>query len=138
METSLGRLQKQVIKLEKDNMKLRELLASQKKKNENLKEQIKYLEENMEKKINDRLKQFEETILKENEMLRAENEKLKRLLNNNSDNSGIPTSKVAIGETKRVPNSREKSNLKKGGFTEGLKELADKEEVKLITLDNMY
>ena len=115
METSLGRLQKQVIKLEKDNMKLRELLASQKKKNENLKEQIKYLEENMEKKINDRLKQFEETILKENEMLRAENEKLKRLLNNNSDNSGIPTSKAAIGETKRVPNSREKSNLKKGG-----------------------
>lgn len=64
----------------------------------------------MEKKINDRLKQFEETILKENEELRTENQKLKRLLNNNSDNSGILTSKTAIGKTKRIPNSREKSD----------------------------
>ena len=87
METSLGKLQKQVIKLEKDNLRLRELLVVQKEKNISLKNQIKYLESKMEEKINDRLKQFEETILKENEILRAENEKLRRLLNNNSDNS---------------------------------------------------
>lgn len=113
--TSLAKLQNQVIKLEKENLRLRELLAHQKDVNASLKHQIKYLEENMEKKINDRLKQFEETILKENEELRTENEKLRRLLNNNSDNSGIPTSKTAIGDTKRIPNSREKSDLKKGG-----------------------
>ena len=115
METTLGKLQKQITKLEKDNLKLRELLAIQKEKNISLKNQIKYLESTMEKKINDRLKQFEETILKENEILRAENEKLRRLLNTNSDNSGVPTSKTAIGDTKRIPNSREKSELKKGG-----------------------
>lgn len=74
--TSLAKLQNQVIKLEKENLKLRELLAHQKEVNASLKHQIKYLEENMEKKINDRLKQFEETILKENEELRTENQKL--------------------------------------------------------------
>ena len=74
--TSLAKLQNQVIKLEKENLKLRELLAHQKEVNASLKHQIKYLEEIMEKKINDRLKQFEETILKENEELRTENQKL--------------------------------------------------------------
>ena len=34
----------------------------------------------MEKKINDRLKQFEETILKENEELRTENQKIKEII----------------------------------------------------------
>ena len=47
--------------------------------------------------------------------LREENEHLKRILNHDSSNSGIPTSKTKIGEAKRIPNSREKSELKKGG-----------------------
>lgn len=33
----------------------------------------------------------------------------------NSDNSGIPTSKTSIHNSKRIPNSREKSNRLKGG-----------------------
>lgn len=78
--TSLAKLQNQVIKLEKENLKLRELLVHQKEVNASLKHQIKYLEENMEKKINDRLKQFEETILKENEELRTENQKIKEII----------------------------------------------------------
>ena len=114
-KTSLAKLQNQVIKLEKENLRLRESLTHQKEINESLKQQIKYLEATMEKKINDKLKMFENTILKENEELKLENEKLKRLLNNNSENSGIPTSKTPIGENKRIPNTREKSNLKKGG-----------------------
>lgn len=42
--------------------------------------------------------------------LQKENDSLKKLLSNNSNNSGIPTSKTAIKDEKRIPNSRVKSN----------------------------
>ena len=51
----------------------------------------------------------------ENEALKEENAKLKKLLNLDSSNIGIPTSKTKIGEVKRVPNSREKTDKSKGG-----------------------
>lgn len=54
-------------------------------------------------------------IVKENIKLKEENEHLKRILNHNSDNSGIPTSKTKIGEVKRIPNTRCKSDKSKGG-----------------------
>ena len=38
------------------------------------------------------------SILDENQRLKEENEHLKRILNNDSNNSGIPTSKTAIGK----------------------------------------
>ena len=111
----LGKLQKEVIKLEKDNTKLRDCLASQKEKNVYLKQQLKYLEKVMEEKIEKKLNETTNLLLEENRKLREENEHLKRILNHDSNNTGIPTSKTPIGKEKRVPNSREESNKKKGG-----------------------
>lgn len=42
VETSLSRLQKQVIRLEKDNLRLRELLEDRKTKQENAEKSLKY------------------------------------------------------------------------------------------------
>ena len=47
--------------------------------------------------------------------LKLEIAKLTSKLNNNSSNSGIPTSKTAIGEKKYIPNTREKTDKSKGG-----------------------
>ena len=113
----LGKLQKEIIKLEKDNIKLRDLLAAQKEKNNNLKIQLKYLEKVMEEKIEKKLNETTALLLEENKKLKEENEHLKRILNHDSNNTGIPTSKTPIGKEKRVPNSREESNKKKGGQT---------------------
>ena len=114
-ETSLSKLQKQVTKLEKDNLKLRELLEHQKENNNNLKSQLRYLEKNMEDKIKKALEAATSDLLKENQALKAENIKLKAILNNDSSNSGIPTSKTPIGKEKRIPNSRKESQKSKGG-----------------------
>ena len=46
--------------------------------------------------------------------LKLEIAKLTSKLNNNSLNSGIPTSKTAIGEKKYIPNTREKTDKLKG------------------------
>ena len=114
-ETSLSRLQNQVDKLQKENLKLRDLLDHQKENNRNLKNQIKHLQKTMEVKIENAIKEFTMKLLEENESLKKENEQLKRILNHDSNNTGIPTSKTPIGKEKRVPNSREKSNKSKGG-----------------------
>ena len=115
VETSLSKLQKEVTRLEKDNIKLRDLLAAQKEKNITLKKTIKNLEKNMESKIEKAINEALSEVLKENIKLKEENEHLKRIINHNSNNSGIPTSKTKIGEEKRIPNSREKSDKVKGG-----------------------
>lgn len=115
VETSLSKLQNQVDKLKKENTKLRDLLNIQKEKNRNLQKQIKYMEKNMEDKISKAIKEFTANLISENVKLKSENEHLKRILNHDSNNTGIPTSKTPIGKEKRVPNSREKSNLPKGG-----------------------
>lgn len=115
MESSLGRMQKTIIKLEKDNTRLRDLLAVQKEKNEILKKQIKNLESTMEEKIKATVEKVCEELIIKIANLEEENAKLKSILNNTSENSGIPTSKTPIGKEKRVPNSREKSEKKKGG-----------------------
>ena len=105
---SLGKLQSQVIKLEQENIKLRDKLAKEQEKNKQLEKKIKYLEENIEQKIKTAVKKLVKDVLTENEALKAKNAKLKKLLNMDSTNSGIPTSKTKIGEAKRIPNSREK------------------------------
>ena len=115
VETSLSRLQKQVTRLEKDNLRLRELLEDRKTKQENAEKSLKYYKENLEKIVNEAVRKATEPLIKEINTLKEENEHLKRILNHDSNNSGIPTSKTKIGGEKRVPNSREKSNLKKGG-----------------------
>lgn len=114
-ETSLSRLQKRVTKLEKENLKLRELLNERKTKQENAEKSLKYYKDNIEKIVNEAVEKATKPLIKEINNLRKENEHLKRILNHDSNNSGIPTSKTKIGDEKRIPNSREKSNLKKGG-----------------------
>ena len=112
---SLGKLQSQVIKLEQENLKLRDKLAKEQEKNELLEKKIKYLEENIEQKIKTAVEKLVKDVLAENEALKAKNAKLKKLLNMDSTNNGIPTSKTKIGEVKRIPNSREKTDKTKGG-----------------------
>src|SRR5699024_2329603 len=112
---SLGKLQSQVIKLEQENIKLKDKLAKEQEKNKQLEKKIKYLEENIEQKIKIAVEKLVKDVLAENEALKAENAKLKKLLNIDSSNSGIPTSKTKIGEVKRIPNGREKTDKSKGG-----------------------
>lgn len=52
---------------------------------------------------------------KEINALKKEIAKLHSIMDNNTSNSGIPTSKTKIGEKKYIPNSREKSNKTVGG-----------------------
>ena len=105
VETSLSRLQKQVTRLEKDNLRLRELLEDRKTKQENAEKSLKYYKENLEKIVNEAVRKATEPLIKEINTLKEENEHLKRILNHDSNNSGIPTSKTKIGREKRVPNS---------------------------------
>lgn len=114
-ETSLSKLQIQVIKLEKENLKLKDALALQKENNVALKKNLKYYQKNIDERISKAISEALKDLLLENQKLKEENEHLKRILNHDSSNSGIPTSKTRIGETKRIPNSREKSEKIKGG-----------------------
>lgn len=70
VETSLSRLQNQVDKLQKENVKLRDLMAHQKENNKSLRDQIKYLEKTMETKIEKAIKEFTTKILEENKVLK--------------------------------------------------------------------
>ncbi len=115
METTLSRLQKICDKQEKQIIKLQDALQHQKEKNKAYREQIKYIEKTMEDKIKKAVMDITSDIIKENEQLKIENANLKKILNNDSNNSGIPTSKTPINKNKRIPNSREKSDKLKGG-----------------------
>ena len=114
-QTSLTKLQNEVIKLEKANQRLRESNERLTKENYRLKIDNKDLEQNIEKAIRIAVEKLTKEIMIENEKLKEENEHLKRLLNHDSSNTGIPTSKTKIGEVKRIPNFREKSEKAKGG-----------------------
>ncbi len=118
-ENSLSKLQNRVNQLEKENLRLRETNQKLSQDNYLLKKKIKQLEDNfdniIEKKVNEITNKLYKQIIIENEQLKEENNKLKRILNNTSDNSGIPTSKTPIGKEKRIPNGREKSDKSKGG-----------------------
>lgn len=52
---------------------------------------------------------------KQIEALKKELAKLQSKLDNDSTNSGLPTSKTPIGKTKYIPNTREKTGKSKGG-----------------------
>lgn len=101
-------------KLSKENMDLKytkKLLESQnktfRKNEENFKSKLKDL---VEKK--DAIIQEKDKLLKEQEYEIA---RLKALLNIDGTNHGIPTSQTPINKKKVIPNTREKSDLKKGG-----------------------
>ena len=115
VETSLGKLQKEASKLEKENIRLRDTIEREKEKNHELRRKIKRYEDQIDKKIKEAVEKIIKNVMIENEKLKEENEHLKRILNHDSSNTGIPTSRTKIGEEKRIPNSREKSNKLKGG-----------------------
>lgn len=114
-ETSLGKLQKTVDKQEKQIINLQELVKVRKEKYRLLQLKYNYLKKNMEKTVEREVNSRCEIIQKENEILKEEILRLKALLNTDSNNSGIPTSKTPIGKSKRIPNSREKTGKSIGG-----------------------
>lgn len=113
--TSIARLQKNYDSLEKKYIKQSDLLAEKNEKYKSLQMKYIYLEKNIENKINIAIDNFKKDLIKENEKLKLEVQRLKNLLNIDSNNSGISTSQTPINKNKRIPNTREKSNLKKGG-----------------------
>ena len=84
VETSLGKLQKQVAKLEKENIKLKDLLEERKEKQKLAEINLKYYKENIEKIINEAVKKATTEMIKELNKVKEENEHLKRILNHNS------------------------------------------------------
>ena len=66
-----------------------------------------YLEKEYEKELTDKNLQIE--------ALKKEVAKLTSKMNNNSSNSGVPTSKTQIGNKKLIPNTREKTEKLIGG-----------------------
>lgn len=114
-ETSLGKLQIKVTKLENKVADLQELLTIRKEKYRLLQMDYNYLEKETESKIQRAVNNATEELQKENEKLKEELAKIKAVLNNNSNNSGITTSNTPINSKKRIPNSREKSEKSIGG-----------------------
>lgn len=114
-ENSLSKLQNKVIALEKKIANLQDYVAVRKERYLNLQHKYNYLEKNMDKKVNDAVLDATKDLRDENEKLKEEVAKLRQLLNLDSNNSGIPTSKTPIGKKKRIPNLREKSNKTIGG-----------------------
>lgn len=103
----------------KKNEQLRNENKHLKMENLSLTNRINYLEEHQEEIIEKKVKvqvdkvtdAFEDKII----TLEKQVDSLKSILNNDSTNSGISTSKTPINKDKRIPNSREKSDKKKGG-----------------------
>lgn len=112
---SLGNLQMKVTKLENKIIELQDLIIVRKEKYRNLQKKYDYLEKNMDKIIENSVNKEVKKIQDENERLRLEIAKLKDLLNIDSTNSGISTSKTPINKTKHIPNLRQKSDRKIGG-----------------------
>lgn len=112
---SIAKLQNDVIKLEKENIKLRDLLDERKEKQKSAEKMLEYYKTNLNKIVSKAVNAALETVLNENEELRKENAKLKSILNNDNNNSGISTSKTPLNKYKRIPNSREKSSKSIGG-----------------------
>lgn len=72
-----------------------------------VKNRTKELEKEYINKLNEKDKQIE--------ALKIELAKKQSIIDNDSTNSGLPTSKTPIGKKKYIPNTREKSNKKIGG-----------------------
>lgn len=113
--TSIAKLQKDYDSLRKKYIRQTDLLAERREKYNSLQKKYDYLEKNIEEKIKTAVASVNDDLIKENEELKLEIERLKKLLNLDSNNSGIPTSHTPMNKEKRIPNTREKSNKTKGG-----------------------
>lgn len=99
-------------KLMKENKQLKQQVKS-------LTNQLNYLRQHMdeiiEKKVNEAVKavthEFEDKVV----TLENQVQHLRSVLNNDSTNSGIPTSQTPLNKNKKIPNSRIKSGKNKGG-----------------------
>lgn len=103
----------------KKNEQLRKENKHLKMENLSLTNRINYLEEHQDEIIEKKVKVQVDKVTGafENKIITLEKQidGLRSVLNNDSTNSGIPTSKTPINKDKRIPNSREKSDKKKGG-----------------------
>lgn len=123
METSLGRLQKQVDTQEKQIVRLQDFLAHQKEEKSKIRNEYNKYKKQVEKRIEKALKKQEEQLRNEYEAKLAEKDKrifeLECRLNINSETSSLPSSKDPIYKEKKektvIQNSREKTNRKIGG-----------------------
>lgn len=115
METSLSKLQKVTISQEKRIIKLQDCLEEQKRQKIEAQKMLQYYKDNTEKMLEQAVNKANAELLEENQKLKNEIEHLKRILNHDSNNCGIPTSKTPIGRQKRIPNSRQVSSRTKGG-----------------------
>ena len=123
METSLGRLQKQVDSQEKRIVRLQDCLEHQKEEKNKIKTEYKNYKKSTEKRIEKALKKQEKELTEKFEAELAKKEKrifeLECRLNINSSTSSLPSSKDSIDKVKKekteIQNSREKTNRKIGG-----------------------
>lgn len=117
MTKTLSHLQMELDKLYKENCRLKESNYNYYEKNNLLSKKIKKLESNFDDKINTTIatliKKTHEELLKENAMLKEKIIEIQKLLNITTS-SNFPTSKTPISDKKIIPNSREKSEKKKG------------------------
>ena len=101
------------------NDKLKNKMSYLKNENTSLNNRVKYLETHMdtivEKTVESAVAKVSTSYQEVIDKLNYKIENLESLLNINSDNSGIPTSKTAVSRTKRIPNTRTKSDKKIGG-----------------------
>ena len=117
-ETSLGKLQSQVIKLEKEVINYKDQAAVAKEEAKLFKAKYKYLQESVEKAINTAVSKATSEVKKEYEKeVQRLNQRIFELetrLNINSTNSSLPSSKDPIYQSK-ICNSRKPTEKTKGG-----------------------
>ena len=100
----------EILKKENENLKIQNL---------SLTHRINYLEthqdEIIDRKVRNQIEKVKGAFEDKVTSLEKQMDHFRSVLNNDSTNSGIPTSMTPIHKNKRVPNSREKSDKKKGG-----------------------
>lgn len=80
-----------------------------------LQQRLSYMEKRQEKMVEAAVQKATTTLLETISEMQKKIEQLQSVLNNDSTNSGISTSKTPIDKEKHIPNSRTKSQKKKGG-----------------------
>lgn len=97
------------------NQKLENELKQVKAHNLSLRNRIKYLEDNQNDIIEKAVEKATHALKEEIVELKKQIEQLRSVLNNDSTNSGLPTTLTPLDKEKRIPNSREKTGKSKGG-----------------------
>lgn len=98
-------------KLNSANLELNNL---RKKQEQIINKEVRLKTESLNKELKNKDKIIEDKD-KQIEALKYELAKLKSQTDNDSSNSGLPTSKTSIGKKKYIPNTREKTDKKQGG-----------------------